>query len=212
MKNKTLFAIMSCTLAFAMLAPLTLAEEDQYLPDVENLTTEALPGAIKFTWDPVQGADKYTVYYGAQSISEDGANYENDVLLENVTEYIAQNLVFGTTYYFAVAADDSTGAYMGSYNYSEEVSAVPLEAVAVEPPEDLLTPAPFIPDNLPADELVEPVAVLDESTTIMDILSEDNMHAAAATAPESLPQSGPATAGLILISSLGAFVYRKFKK
>jgi hypothetical protein len=191
MKNKTLSLLATFALTFAMLAPLTLAE-DQYLPDVENLAVEALVDSIKLTWDPVEGADSYTIYYGIQSISEDGASYENDVLLGNVTEHTVENLTAGTPYYFSAAADDSTGTYLGSYNYSEEVSGTPTE-----------TPAPTA-DPLPTPDPVDPPSAL-------EVLLQDE-HPAPTTPPASLPQSGPATAALALVSGAGAYFWRKFRK
>ncbi|MCF7836372.1 fibronectin type III domain-containing protein [Candidatus Gracilibacteria bacterium] len=197
MKNKILSAAASFALVVAMLTPFALAA-DQTLPDVENLVAEALPdGTIKLTWDAVTGADSYTIYYGLQSISEDGSSYENDVLLGNVTTYTVENLTPDTTYYFSAAADDSKGTYLGSYNYSEEVSAkATTTVVAPEPP--VFTP------------VTPPIA-----PSALDIFLEDDHPSSAepaTPAPTSLPQSGPATAALVLVSGLGSFVYRKFKK
>jgi hypothetical protein len=198
MKNKIFSAVASLAFVIAMLTPFALAA-DQTLPDVENLVAEALSdGGIKLTWDTVTGADSYTIYYGVQSISEDGASYENDVLLGNVTTHTVTGLISGTTYYFSAAADDSTGTYLGSYNYSEEVSAIAMISV------DDTT---IIPD-VPADDPLNTPSVLDV------FFGEDHPASdePAAPAPTSLPQSGPATAALVLVSGLGSFIYRKFKK
>ncbi len=198
MKNKIFSAAASLALVVAMLAPFALAE-DQTLPDVENLVAEALSdGGVKLTWDAVTGADSYTIYYGVQSISEDGASYENDVLLGNVTTHTITGLISGTTYYFSAAADDSTGTYLGSYNYSEEVSAIAMISV---------DEATIIP-GISADDLLD-------TPSALDVFLEEDHPASEEPAdpdPTSLPKSGPATAALILVSGLGSFVYRKFKK
>lgn len=200
--TKILSALASFVLAFTLATPqqITLAE-DQYLPDVENFAGESIPGGIKLTWNPVEGADSYTIYYGAQSISEDGASYENSVLLGNVSEYALEDLTPNITYYFATAADDSTGTHLGSYNYSEEISVVAGELT--ENPEES-------EEESSASEESE-----EEEHSASENLLEENEHTSASepTAdPESLPQSGPAATALALVSGAGAYFWRRFRK
>ncbi len=205
-KTKILSVVTS--LALAITLSTSVFAEDQFIPDVENLVAEVVESGIKLMWDPVDGADSYTVYYGTQSISEDGASYENDVLLGNVTEYTVEDLIAGVTYYFSAAADDSTGTYLGSYNYSEEVSATTSEIVVpVDDPVEPIEPAePTMPVEI----------VVPEVDPIVEELIENIYPSASEPTPtttlESLPQSGPATAMLVLISGTGAYFYRKFRK
>ncbi|MBN2103835.1 Ig-like domain-containing protein [bacterium] len=68
------------------------------------------------TWNPNTESDLagYQVHYGTSP-----GVYSTIVDVENVTEYKAQNLVIGQTYYFAVTAYDNSGNVS---DYSEEVS------------------------------------------------------------------------------------------
>ncbi len=210
-KIKIISVCASFFLSLILAVPLTLAE-DQYLPDVENIAGESISGGVKLMWDLVEGADSYTIYYGIQSISEDGANYENNILLGNVNEYALEDLMPDIVYYFAVAADDSTGTYLGSYNYSEEISAV---AGSIEEPLVLEEPVEEPPV---LEEPVEEPPVLEEPEEIdisaLEALLRDGHTSAGESAadPENLPQSGPATAALALVSSAGAYFWRKFRK
>jgi len=194
MKNKILSVVAGLVLATAFTAP-AFAADEQFLPDVENLTAEVVAGGVYLTWDAVAGADSYTIYYGTQSISEDGASYENSILLGDELEYTVEDLLSETTYYFAAAADDSTGVMFGSYNYSEEVSATTLA-------ED----APIVEEPIVEEPVVEePVVPLEDIKFVPE--EEPQLPAA-----EELPQSGPATAALMLISTAGAYAYRRFRK
>ncbi|MFH1546686.1 MAG: fibronectin type III domain-containing protein [Patescibacteria group bacterium] len=208
-KTKIIFALTSFVLTLAFTASLTLAE-DQYLPDVENLAGEPIPGGAKLTWNPVEGADSYTIYYGIQSISEDGASYENKILLGSVNEYTLEGLMPSITYYFSVAADDSTGTYLGSYNYSEEISVVAGEAEEPENPDPEEPVDVEDPDLENIEEDPEEEVILDvELSALEDLLGGDEYTSAD---PESLPQSGPATAALALVSGAGAYFWRRFRK
>ena len=183
---------------------------DEYLPDVENVAAVLVDEGVQITWDAVEGADQYTLYYGTESISIDGASYENSLLLGNVVEYTVAGLDPETTYYFAVAADDSTGAYLGSFNYSEEVSIttlaaeIPVDPAAEESSEPVVDPA--------AESSIEP-----ENDTPADSVEElvgGELYPAAeesTTPPENLPKSGPATAAAFLISGAGAYLWRKYR-
>ncbi|MCK5472264.1 fibronectin type III domain-containing protein [Candidatus Gracilibacteria bacterium] len=204
-KIKTISVLASFILAFTLAAPFTLAE-DQYLPDVENFAGESVSGGVRLTWDSAEGADSYTIYYGAQSISEDGASYEENIMVGNVNEYTLEDLMSGTMYYFAVAADDSTGTHLGSYNYSEEISLVadgeapaPEEApVGVEPPEE------FPEEVIPEEEPSALVSLLDEG--------EHTSANEPTVDPENLSQSGPAMVVFALVSGTGAYFWRRFRK
>lgn len=235
MKNKVLAAVATSTIALALLAPLAFAV-DQYLPDVSNLQAEALPESVKLSWDAVQGADSYTIYYGTQSISQDGASYEQDILVGDVTTYTVENLDAGVEYFFAAAADDSTGVYLGSYNYSEEVSAIPEIAPVADDPivDPVISTDPVSPTTTesgtdPFAGFVDAPAELETVDDPMDILNQMNQPSSelemlmqnesehmAATEPSqtvnSLPQSGPATAVVALMSAAGAYAWRKFRK
>jgi len=225
MKNKTLSVIASCILLFATSVPLTLAADFQHISDVENLSAEALLDAnsVRLTWDAVADADRYTIYYGTQSISDNSAGYENDILVENVTTYTVEDLDPGTKYYFAVAADDSTGTYFGSYSYSKEkeveveVSMIitddSLGLGELEISEALIAETEEVLTADSTDSLNTP---LGDTPSSLDTLLEDYHPAASINEPaelvEELPQSGPATAALVFTSGIGAYFWRKFKK
>lgn len=204
-KTKLCSVFASIMLAFTLGLSGVIAAEDegeaQYLPDVENLAGTAIPGGATLSWGAVDGADLYTIYYGTQSVQEDGGSYAEQVLVEEVTTHDITDLVVGTTYYFAVAADDSTGAYLGSYNYSDEVTVTVIEAAAEPEPEPIVAEDPVVEDHEAAAEpepepIVEPEPVIEPEPVVE-------------AEPESLPQSGPLAGVLVLASAAGAYVWRK---
>lgn len=90
--------------------------------------------SVNVSWDAVEGADAYTIYYGTESVAVDGSEYEFEELVENATTFALTELTAGATYYFAVAAEDTTGAELGSQNYSRETSITLAAAEVVEAP------------------------------------------------------------------------------
>lgn len=83
------------------------------------------PGTVTLTWQPptqdtngaaLSNLSGYTIYYGTAS-----QDYSSSIKVQNggLSTYVVQNLTPGT-YYFAVAAVDSTGAQSG---LSTEVAA-----------------------------------------------------------------------------------------
>jgi hypothetical protein len=142
------------------------------LADVINLTAEPIIDGVMLTWDPVAHANMYTIYFGQNSVVRADQNYEEQVMVEAAHTHTISNLTGGTTYYFAVAAEDSTGKYLGSANYSEEISATPLQVpqgqLAATPTVPVVQPvvstpvAPVVNAN-PASALPEPIQI-DEST------------------------------------------------
>ena len=231
MKNKKIISAFAslALVAVALLSP-TLAA-DEYLDDVENVVAVSVSGGVKLSWDPVTNADFYTIYYGTQSVSEDGASYEDSLAVENVTEYVVTDLLPQTIYYFAVAADDSSGLYFGSYNYSEEVTAIAGEEI-IEEEDPIVEEEEIIPeDETPVEDetpIEDEITLEVDDETLVDetdpefnendfvpVEEVEEVKSASQTQTQSdpnLPDSGPATAAVALISSAGAYVYRKFKK
>ncbi len=177
--------LLATTLAL-LLVPFNIAQAQatRYLPDVGDVVATASVESVILNWQAVAGADSYTVYYGADSVATDGGIYENSIAVENTTQYEVAQLVADTTYYFAVAAEDSTGTMLGSPNYSAEVSATPTIETAVG---NTTTP------------IVDPVAPTKEP------LLE------AAPAEPDLIKSGPESVWLatMLIALAGAYIWRR---
>jgi hypothetical protein len=98
--------------------------------DVENLKAIAGDKKITLSWDTSTdnvGIKGYKIYYGANSVTNDGGSYTNGpVDAKNVISYDIVNLTNNTKYYFAVTAYDAAGNE--SENYSLEVSATPVVA------------------------------------------------------------------------------------
>ncbi|MCF7845637.1 MAG: fibronectin type III domain-containing protein [Candidatus Peribacteraceae bacterium] len=214
-KTKILSAVAAIALMLGLTLPSALAA-NEYLPDVENVAAEVVTDGIQITWDAVAGADQYTLYYGTESISVDGASYENSLILGEVVEHTVTDLDPATTYYFAVAADDSTGTYLGSFNYSEEVSATTLETeILVDPAaedEPVVDPAAENPTIEPEPE--EEVISEPEVDPVEELVGGELYPAAEepSAPPENLPKSGPATAVAMLMSGTGAYFWRKYRK
>lgn len=197
MQNKhkaiALTALSAVLCAFGFSANYSSAEESAanttYLPDVENLVGVAGNGSVALSWDAVENANSYTVYYGRNSVGSAGGSYESQAT-STTNGFVVRNLTAGTPYYFAVAAEDTTGTYAGSYNYSDEVTATPLVAIADTTPTQTAT----VETSLPA----APAAETQPVTT--------------AVAEKQLPQSGPVANLIFGFSIAAAFLWIKRKK
>ncbi|MFH0834471.1 MAG: fibronectin type III domain-containing protein [Patescibacteria group bacterium] len=208
------------SLAAVVLTALTAASAfaaGEYLPDVENVAAALADNGAKITWDAVTGADQYTLYYGTTSIATDGASYENSTLLGNVTEYTLTDLTPETTYYFAVAADDSTGKYLGSFNYSQEVSIT--TGVATTSASQPTAPDPVV-DPAAASITPEPVATEPTpsetnptSDPVNDLVGGELYPSGSneqTPPPVNLPKSGPEAAVALLLSGTGTYFWRRY--
>ena len=191
------------------ITPRALAKEaeGEYLPDVENLAAEVVSNSIILNWDTVAGADSYTVYYDTLGVEENSGNYENQILVENATEYTPTDIAPEVLYYFSIAAEDSTGQFLGSYNFSNEVM-VTSPAIAEEEIEEIIEP--------PVEEVVmeEEIEEIIEPPMEEEIKEPtDDIHAAAETEAESrsLPESGPEVALILAISGIGAYIWKRQK-
>jgi fibronectin type 3 domain-containing protein len=89
-------------------------------PSAAGVTAIPGDGAVTLSWSAVPGAVSYKV---KQSLTA-GGPYTTDAVGITTTSYVAQNLVNGTTYYFAVA----TVTANGQSPPSRGVSATPLAA------------------------------------------------------------------------------------
>jgi len=72
---------------------------------------------VSFAWEPAGTSKIYTLYYGTSSRS-----YTSSVSVTNATGVVVNNLLGGTTYYFAVTATSTN--YLES-DYSTEVVHTP---------------------------------------------------------------------------------------
>ena len=200
MTKTKIFSFVSAII-FAISLNVSSALAEDYLADVENLTGEAIPGGVTLSWDSVPNADSYTIYYGTISVSEDGGSYEDQVLAENTTSYDITDLDPEMTYYFSIAAEDLTGQYLGSYNYSNEIPLTPLaeEDDETPPPDDEEDETPP-PDE--EDDKTPPPDEEDNETPPEDEEEDDD---------ETLPESGPGVALVLGASTLGAYIWRRRK-
>lgn len=235
MKNTKIFSTLAAfaLTAFAILPAFAAGE---YLPDVENVTATVVSGGIQITWDAVAGADQYTLYYGTTSINTDGATYEENVLLDDVTQYLLTGLTPETKYYLAVAADDSTGSKFGSYNYSEEISVTtPATSGATTTTTSSTTTTTTNPSSVTPDPVVDPLAdttstppaaqptidpapvsetepVIETAADIAGQKFSASGEIEPSTEPQDLPKSGPELAIVFLMSGTGTYLWRKYRK
>ena len=133
-------------LALGIFAPAVLAQDD-IIPDssddvaqadtvapsdVENVQAVASSGEVELSWNVAtdnEAVTGYKIYYGRNSVTEDGGAYEFDPIdVGNKITYTVEDLENDTAYYFAVTAYDAVGNE--SENYSVEVSATPSHAAA----------------------------------------------------------------------------------
>lgn len=164
------------------------APTDGYLADVTGVTaTDTTETSVTLTWDAVDGADNYTVYYGTTPIADtEDYIYANDVLAGNATTYTIEDLTAGTTYYISVTAENLM-TLDGSEFYSEEISVMTESAVVAEE-----TSA----ETLAAD--------------VVETVDAGDTYSAAT--PEELPQSGPLTGLALAGAAAGAYALRRLKK
>jgi hypothetical protein len=139
MKSKILISILA---ALLIAGPAALAQDDDLIPDasddmaladteapsdVENVVAIAGDGEVTLTWDVASdntAVAGYKVYYGIDSVSEDGGEYANVEDVGNKISHTISGLDNNVEYFFAVTAyDDSDNE---SINYSVEVSTMPM--------------------------------------------------------------------------------------
>lgn len=87
-----------------------------------NLTATATTGTATLDWDAVSGATSYTLYWGTSSGITSSSSAITSISTDNYTHSSLSN---GSTYYYKVAAVDSSG--IGTL--SSEVSASPVLSV-----------------------------------------------------------------------------------
>ncbi len=106
----------------------TVAAADVTYPaDVDGVKAVAGDKTVTLSWNTATdnvGVTGYKIFYGPNSVSNDGASYTmGPVDVKNVLTYDVKNLENDKTYYFAVTAYDAAGNE--SEFYSTEVSATP---------------------------------------------------------------------------------------
>jgi hypothetical protein len=96
-------------------------------------TSAAFCATVKVSWDPNSEPDLagYKIYHGTAS-----GSYGNPVDVGNVTEHLMQvTPQYGTTYYFALTAYDTSGNESG---YSDEASVFVPDGSAPAKPKGIL--------------------------------------------------------------------------
>ena len=93
---------------------------------------QALPGRVRLTWDPVEGADGYRLFYRNASGSLYWLTYTRitDTSFEVTEDNSLLNYLAGTEYAFAVYAE--TGGKSGGYTISNSVTLLSADAPFLE--------------------------------------------------------------------------------
>jgi hypothetical protein len=76
------------------------------LPAPDNFTASGTSNSVTFTWNPVSGASSYTLYWDNVSGIDSS---DNDITSITNSNYTHNNLDNGSTYYYKVAAVNSSG-------------------------------------------------------------------------------------------------------
>ena len=159
--------------------------------DVENVEAQSGDGNVYLTWDVAtdnMGVDGYKIYYGLDSVTEEGGEYFHEVEVGDVIDYLVENLENDVTYYFAVTAYDEMGNE--SENYSFEAEATPHKAQVEELISD---PVPLGDDG--------------KAPTVRAATSYSNVQAKVTfSEPVQLPAEEPQTAFLIQDNLTGEFL------
>ncbi len=107
---------------------------------VENVQVQlAGEDSVRVTWEEAESTEDiiigYRVYFGTTSVQEVGATYDDEIMVSGGIETVIENLLPGTTYYFAVTALDSEENE--SENYSVEVEfTIPKDEEVIVPPKE----------------------------------------------------------------------------
>ncbi|MBT6069196.1 fibronectin type III domain-containing protein [Candidatus Peregrinibacteria bacterium] len=111
---------------FTSLAFATEAVDLELPSDVENLIAISGDGEISLSWDVATdnvNVEGYKVYYGLESVNEEGGEYIHEIEIGDVIEYTVENLENEVEYFFAITAFDAAGNESESYSYED--SAMP---------------------------------------------------------------------------------------
>ncbi|MBZ2188064.1 fibronectin type III domain-containing protein [Alcanivorax sp. JB21] len=95
----------------------------------QNLEANAMNGKAELTWQPVEDATSYTLYYSTQAsidINNPGGTGDWDMVTDATSPHTAAGLENGTPYYFVVTATVDARESAAS----NEVDVTPLEGVA----------------------------------------------------------------------------------
>jgi len=207
-KAIALTALSAVLFAFGLSADYSSAAETaatNYLPDVTNLVGVAGSGSVALSWDAVANANLYTIYYGKTSVSAAGGTYESQATSET-NGFVVRNLTPDTPYFFAIAAEDTTGTYAGSYNYSNEVPVTPLAN-----PSETTEVVTVVGDNVTPAETTLPAAPTTATTTKTETTTPAKTETVSEKQEEKLPQSGPVANLVFGFSIVAAFLWVKRK-
>jgi len=171
---KRLLALVTAALVMGLAVPTTFAADDLQAPnDVENLVAYPGDGEVSLEWDMATdnvGVTGYNIYYGLDSVSEDGGSYTlGPIEVDDNISYTVDGLENNVTYYFALTALDAMGNE--SEYYSNEVSSTPVSASIED------TEAPYISSVTVTNNMVvevvfsEDVELPSNASTAFNIVS-----------------------------------------
>ncbi len=172
MKNK-IFSL-AVIMLLVLTVPLALAADDLQVPeDVEGLVAYPGDGEVTLEWDMTTdnvGVTGYKIYYGLDSVQEDGGSYTYDPIeVDDDLSYTVEDLENDVTYYFAMTALDEAGNE--SDYYSDEASATPTASTVED------TDAPYILSATATNNMLvevvfsEDVVLPSEAVDAFDIVS-----------------------------------------
>jgi len=126
MKRLSLVTILALMLGVSSFTAFAQGADTVVPSDVNQLEGEAIDGGATLRWSAATdnvGVTGYVVYYGTESVTTQGSEYEFNEDAGNVLEHTIQGLTNGTTYYFSVIAYDVAGNESASW--APELTIVP---------------------------------------------------------------------------------------
>lgn len=144
MNLKTLSFLFSLHFVFAQSVSAQILEA---LPpsQVENVVAVHKGSSLDLSWNTATDEDGvvvgYKIYYGQNSVTQAGQSYEDEIVVDNKTQYVLNTNIDPTkTYYVAVTAIDDEANE--SENFSVEVIAAPAGSPALVAPQntDVVSP------------------------------------------------------------------------
>ncbi len=121
MRLRNIASLLACIALAGSLAIASCGGGNGTLSPPTNLTATAGDAQVTLEWSAVAGATSYTLYWGTNPGITKASMYKSESIPSIDSPYTHEGLTNGTTYYYAVAAANSSG----ESNLSAEVSATP---------------------------------------------------------------------------------------
>lgn len=152
---------------------------------------KASNNSVRVSWREAESAEDiiigYKVYFGTTSIQEKGETYDDEVVVYGGVETMIENLLPGTTYYFAATALDSEENESENYSMEVEFLLPVLEEVSepvekeklneeISPQKDIackLLPEKFITCEEYMCRFVHPMTSQGMTRTIEGVIGEE---------------------------------------